>query len=116
MEDLHALANILTLNELVVKALASEAWGAYHSCDGPAGSRNPLGLAAFGDNGSDLDLKSRRTRSDTAGQIPVPLRGEIVAINHMANMWNASAALREATTHSGAMNVARILAAEARHP
>jgi hypothetical protein len=120
MEDLHALANIPTLNELVVKALASEAWGAYHSCDGPAGSRNPLGLATFGDNGSDLDLepnlKSSRTRSDTAGLIPVPLRGEIVAINHMANMWNASAALREATTHSGAMNVARKLAAEARHP
>jgi hypothetical protein len=60
-----ALTNIPTLNELVVKALASEAWGAYHSCDGPVGSRNPLGLAAFGDNGSDLDLepdlKSRRT-------------------------------------------------------
>eukprot|EP00095_Tigriopus_kingsejongensis_P008922 maker-scaffold279_size225217-snap-gene-1.24 protein:Tk08922 transcript:maker-scaffold279_size225217-snap-gene-1.24-mRNA-1 annotation:"hypothetical protein DAPPUDRAFT_311633" len=57
-------AGLSSLNELTVHAVAMETWRAFHSQDGPDGSRNALGQVLFPSN-----VATRSTRSETAGVV-----------------------------------------------
>eukprot|EP00095_Tigriopus_kingsejongensis_P009439 snap_masked-scaffold108_size357748-processed-gene-0.0 protein:Tk09439 transcript:snap_masked-scaffold108_size357748-processed-gene-0.0-mRNA-1 annotation:"hypothetical protein DAPPUDRAFT_105768" len=57
-------AGLSSLNELTVHAVAMETWRAFHSQDGPDGSRNALRQVLFPSN-----VATRSTRSETAGVV-----------------------------------------------
>ena len=115
---IHALLNdagLTSFNRLSVRATATEAWKAHMSCDGPDGTRNPAGVAAFGHRKAmtNDDGNSRSTRSKTAGIVPVPLRSSSTMATAMAKIWNSSVDLREAKTIQAAKRVAAKLAKSA---
>jgi hypothetical protein len=72
MEDLLAQAVLESANRMVVKAIAAETWGCFHSDDGRAGSQNHVGRLLFSDKRT---ATAKTTRSAKTGQIEVPLRG-----------------------------------------
>eukprot|EP00095_Tigriopus_kingsejongensis_P001087 maker-scaffold193_size270907-snap-gene-0.13 protein:Tk01087 transcript:maker-scaffold193_size270907-snap-gene-0.13-mRNA-1 annotation:"hydroxymethylglutaryl- synthase 1" len=103
--DLLAKAGIPSLNSIAVRAVAMEAWKAYHSCDGPNGTRNPIGNLLFSNN------CERGTRAATGGAIPLPLISKAdTFVWHATTIWNGSKDLREAPTKGAAMKVAKNLA------
>jgi hypothetical protein len=65
-----------SVNELVVRAVATETWKAHRSRNGVNGERNPLGKLMFGPV-SDVSADVRPTRSAASGIVPIALRGEI---------------------------------------
>jgi hypothetical protein len=56
--DLLHCAGLPSLNSLAIHALAMETWKAYHSSDGPHGSRNALGNVLFPPQRWRLQLKT----------------------------------------------------------
>ena len=99
-----------SFNAVTVRAVVMETWKAFHSCDGPEGSRNTLGSLLFDNKGKG----ARPTRSQTAGVVPVPLLvPEDTFVVHAANMWNSSPELRAADNVHSATAVARAIAAAA---
>eukprot|EP00095_Tigriopus_kingsejongensis_P000431 maker-scaffold171_size289870-snap-gene-1.37 protein:Tk00431 transcript:maker-scaffold171_size289870-snap-gene-1.37-mRNA-1 annotation:"hypothetical protein CAPTEDRAFT_193384" len=100
--DLLAKAGIPSLNSIAVRAVAMEAWKAYHSCDGPNGTRNPIGNLLFSNN------CERGTRAATGGAIPLPLISKAdTFVWHATTIWNGSKDLREAPTKGAAMKSLR---------
>jgi hypothetical protein len=55
----------------------------------------------------------KNTRTASAGMATVPLRGKDTFVSNGARTWNASEALREATTKTSARLAAKNLAARA---
>eukprot|EP00095_Tigriopus_kingsejongensis_P003946 maker-scaffold1093_size63167-snap-gene-0.14 protein:Tk03946 transcript:maker-scaffold1093_size63167-snap-gene-0.14-mRNA-1 annotation:"ferric-chelate reductase 1 homolog isoform x1" len=96
-------AGLSSLNELPVHAVAMEKWRAFHSQDGPDGSRNALGQVLFPSN-----VATRSTRSETAGVVSphLPYAANTLVDNGIA-MWNKFPALREASTKRMASSVAK---------
>eukprot|EP00095_Tigriopus_kingsejongensis_P004828 maker-scaffold1088_size63410-snap-gene-0.16 protein:Tk04828 transcript:maker-scaffold1088_size63410-snap-gene-0.16-mRNA-1 annotation:"hypothetical protein" len=96
-------AGLSSLNELTVQAVAKEIWRAFHSQDGPDGSRNALGQVLFSSN-----VATRSTRSEAAGVVSphLPYAANTLVDNGIA-MWNKFPALREASTKRMASNVAK---------
>jgi hypothetical protein len=118
--DLLDAARIPSINRLAVEATAVEAWKALSSNDGGNGNRNPVGmymlggLAASGNVGNNnINAPNRTSRSNTAGEIRVQLRGHSTFVNHAARMWNACPALRVSTTLLEAKRAAKALALSA---
>jgi hypothetical protein len=72
IEDLLAQAGLESTIRMVVKAIAAETWGCFHSDDGRDGSRNHVGSIIFSDKRT---ATSKTTRSAKTGQVEVPLRG-----------------------------------------
>jgi hypothetical protein len=72
-------ARITPVNAMIVKALAMEAWNAYHSCEGEDGARNPIGALIF--DGTD---GRRNTRAAMAGKVQIPLLGVAIFATHAA--------------------------------
>jgi hypothetical protein len=95
IEDLLAQAGLESANRMVVKAIAAETWGCFHSDDGRDGSQNHVGRIIFSDKRT---ATSKTTRSAKTGQVEVPLRGGDTFVTHAAHLWNRSATLRQATT------------------
>eukprot|EP00095_Tigriopus_kingsejongensis_P006962 maker-scaffold406_size180810-snap-gene-0.26 protein:Tk06962 transcript:maker-scaffold406_size180810-snap-gene-0.26-mRNA-1 annotation:"helicase with zinc finger domain 2-like" len=93
-------SGLSSLNELTVHAVAMETWRAFHSQDGPDGSRNALGQALFPSN-----VATRSTRSEAAGVVLpyLPYAANTLLDNGIA-MWNKFPALREASTKRMALN------------
>eukprot|EP00095_Tigriopus_kingsejongensis_P001845 maker-scaffold10_size831480-snap-gene-7.22 protein:Tk01845 transcript:maker-scaffold10_size831480-snap-gene-7.22-mRNA-1 annotation:"down syndrome cell adhesion molecule-like protein" len=93
-------AGLSSLNELTVHAVAKETWRAFHSQDGPDGSRNALGQVLF-------PYATRSTRSEAAGVVSphLPYAANTLVDNGIA-MFNKFPALREASTKWMASNVA----------
>eukprot|EP00095_Tigriopus_kingsejongensis_P006185 snap_masked-scaffold191_size271209-processed-gene-1.13 protein:Tk06185 transcript:snap_masked-scaffold191_size271209-processed-gene-1.13-mRNA-1 annotation:"jc8026cytochrome p450 cyp4c39 enzyme - green common shore crab" len=93
-------AGLSCLNELTVHAVAMETWRAFHSQDGPDGSRNALGQVLFPSYGA-----TRSTRSEAAGVVSphLPCAANTLVDNGIA-MWNKFPALREASTKRMASN------------
>ena len=108
VKDLLNKAGLPSVNRLVVKAVAMEAWKAYASTDGGGGSRKPIGSMMF-----DCNIETRPTRSTEAGLVKVPLRGCNTFITHAATVWNNSEDLRVAKTSSAAKRVAKDIAKKA---
>jgi hypothetical protein len=106
--DLLEKAKIPSINSMVVKAVAMEAWSAYNSCDGVNGARNPLGSLIFDGTGG-----SRNSRAAMAGKIQIPLRGCNTFAVHAAQLWNASPALRTSETKAAAKMAAAEMARSA---
>eukprot|EP00095_Tigriopus_kingsejongensis_P007262 maker-scaffold286_size222086-snap-gene-1.23 protein:Tk07262 transcript:maker-scaffold286_size222086-snap-gene-1.23-mRNA-1 annotation:"mammalian cell entry related domain protein" len=77
-----------------------ETWRAFHSQDGPDGSRNALGQVLFPSN-----VATRSTRLEAAGVVPphLPYAANTLVDNGIA-MWNKFPALREASTKRMASN------------
>eukprot|EP00095_Tigriopus_kingsejongensis_P002678 maker-scaffold1259_size52279-snap-gene-0.10 protein:Tk02678 transcript:maker-scaffold1259_size52279-snap-gene-0.10-mRNA-1 annotation:"anionic trypsin-1 precursor" len=98
-------AGLSSLNELTVHAMAMETWRAFHSQDGPDGSRNALGQVLFPSN-----VATRSTRSEAAGVVSphLPYATNTLVDNGIA-MWNKFPALREASTKGMASNKRRML-------
>eukprot|EP00095_Tigriopus_kingsejongensis_P004773 maker-scaffold77_size404793-snap-gene-1.9 protein:Tk04773 transcript:maker-scaffold77_size404793-snap-gene-1.9-mRNA-1 annotation:"GJ13605" len=96
-------AGLSSLNELTVHAVAMETWRAFHSEDGPDGSRNALGQVLFPSN-----VATRSTRSESTGVVSphLPYAANTLVDNGIA-MWNKFPALREASTKRMASNVAK---------
>ena len=108
ISELLAKAGIPSLNSMAVRAVAMEAWKAFHSSDGPNGTRNPVGNVLFGNKGE------RSTRAAANGAIPLPLPSRAdTFIWHASTIWNHSQALREAPSKSVATTVAKSLAKRA---
>eukprot|EP00095_Tigriopus_kingsejongensis_P000686 maker-scaffold58_size443543-snap-gene-0.7 protein:Tk00686 transcript:maker-scaffold58_size443543-snap-gene-0.7-mRNA-1 annotation:"protein spec3" len=95
-------AGLSSLNELTVHAVAKETWRAFHSQDGPDGSRNALGQVLFPSN-----VATRSTRSEAAGVVSphLPFAAHTLVDNGIA-MWNKFLALRETSTKRMASNMA----------
>jgi hypothetical protein len=91
IEDLLAQACLESANRMVIKAIADETWGCFHSDDGRNGAHNHDGRLLFSDKRT---ATAKTTRSAKTGQIKVPLRGGDTFIAHA---WNRSAMLRQAT-------------------
>jgi hypothetical protein len=107
IEDLLAQAGLESANRMVVKAIAAETWGCFHSKDGRDGSRNHVGRIIFSDKRT---ATSKTTRSAKTGQVEVPLRGGDTFVTHVAHVWNRSATLRQATTKAKAKKATSDLA------
>jgi hypothetical protein len=93
------------VNPMIVKAMAMEAWTAFHSRDVDDGARNSLGALIF--DGMD---GSRNTRAAMARKVQIPLRGVTTFAMHAAQIWSASPALHIAETRSAARQAASDLA------
>jgi hypothetical protein len=72
IEDLLAQAGLESANRMVVKAIAAETWGCFHSNDRRDGSRNHVGRLLFSDKRT---ATAKTTQSAKTGQNEVPLRG-----------------------------------------
>jgi hypothetical protein len=102
-------ARFKSVNEMVVKATATEAWKAYVSKDGGAGERNPVGQLIFGPR-FGIPENVRPTRSVAAGILPIDLRGQDTFVAHAAELWNQAPLLRVAQTLGKAKQAAKLLA------
>jgi hypothetical protein len=110
--DLLHCAGLPSLNSLAIHALAMETWKAYHSSDGPYGSRNALGNVLFPPNGGGAN--SRPSRSVTAGIVPRPLpQMANTFVDHAIELWNKYPALRQADTRRAAQKVAKSMSKSA---
>jgi hypothetical protein len=95
--DLLERAGMHSVTEMVVNAVAMETWNCRHSSDGGNGAKHFVGSLIF-----DTGEAVRTTRAATAGMAVVPLRGRDTFVSNGARTWNASEALREATSKSPA--------------
>jgi hypothetical protein len=107
--DLLERAGMPSVNGMVVNAVAMETWNCRHSSDGGNGAQNFVGSLIFG-TGEAV----KTTRAATAGMAVVPLRGRDIFVSNGARTWNASGALREATSKSSARLAAKNIAARSR--
>lgn len=106
IEDLLEAARIPSVNAMATSATAIETWKAYHSSDGPNGTRNPIGSHVF-----DGNTGNRGTRAASSGLVQIPLRGYNTMVVNAANTWNRCPDLRAAATLVEARGVAKRLAA-----
>ena len=107
--NLLVRAGLPSYNRLAVRAIAAEAWKAYHSQDGPSGSRNPLGSILFGPHHNQATDK--RTRANNDGRITPPLKVAAPCMVYNAyKIWNAFPELRSAKTLSSAKTIAVAIA------
>jgi hypothetical protein len=88
---------------MVVKAIAAETWGCFHSNDGRNDARNHVGRLLFSDKRTGT---AKTTRLAKTGLVEVPLRGGNTFLTHAAHVWIRSATLRQATTKAKAKKAA----------
>jgi hypothetical protein len=103
IKDLLSQAGLESTNRMVVKAIAAETWGCFHSDDGGNGARNHVGSLLFSDKRTGT---AKTTRSAKTRLVEVPLWGGDTFITHAAHVWNRSATLRQATTKAKAKKAA----------
>jgi hypothetical protein len=110
--DLLHRAGLPSVNALAIYSLAMETWKAYHSSDGPNGSRNVLGNILFAPSvGGAI---SRPSRSVTAGIVPRPLpQMANTFADHAIMLWNKHPALRQAGTRHAAKKIANAISKSA---
>jgi hypothetical protein len=104
--ELHERAGIPSINGVVVNAIAIETWNCRHSSDGGNGAKNFVGPVIF-----DTGEAVKTTQAASAGMATLPLRGKDTFVSNGARTWNASEALREATTKTAARLASKNLAA-----
>jgi hypothetical protein len=110
--DLLHRAGLPSVNALAIHSLAMETWKAYHSSDGPNGSRNALGNILFAPSVSGAI--SRPSRSVTASIIPRPLpQMANTFADHAITLWNRHPALRQAGTRHAAKKIANAISKSA---
>ena len=102
-------AELPSLNQVAVRALAIETWKAYHSSDGPDRTRNPLGAAIFCENPKVSNPKLTRSKTEGQVSLPLPLAASTMVYN-AAKLWNQCQELRNAKTLGAAKSVAKSLA------
>jgi hypothetical protein len=105
LRDLLDKAGIPSYNEMVVKAVAAEAWNASNSKDGPNGAHNPMGQVMF-----NVPPPLRPSRALEAGHINVPARGCKTLVRYAAETWNGAPELRAAKSKGEAKRAAKKLA------
>jgi hypothetical protein len=98
-------ARIPSFNRLAAVAAAIKTLKAFHSRNGKDGERNPIGKCLF----NQARCRPRLLRSETAGEVQVPLRGCKSLVNTAATIWNRSPALRAAKTLSEAKVAAKTI-------
>ena len=118
VEELLSEASFVSVNRLVIYSIAMECWRALSLRDVPDGPLNPLGkLLSPTINVNDLSSPTRsraRTRAAQSGCLPPPTKFQVDSFTWWAyTCWNASPALRSATTMSAAKRAANELAASA---
>jgi hypothetical protein len=104
--DLLKRAGLPSVNGMVVNAVCMETWNCRHSSNGRNGAKNFVGSLIF-----DTGEAVKTTRAASDGMALVPLRGKETFVSNGAQTWNASEALREATSKSVARLAAKNLAA-----
>jgi hypothetical protein len=104
--DLLERAGLPRVNGMVVNAVCMETWNCRHSSDSRNGAKNFVGSLIF-NTGEAI----KTTRAASAGMALVPLRGKDTFVSNGARTWNASEALREATSKLAARLAANNLAA-----
>jgi hypothetical protein len=104
--ELLERAGIPSINGMVVNAIAIETWNCRHSSDGGNEAKNFVGSTIF-----DTGEAVKTTRAATAGMAVVTLRGRDTFLSNGAKTWNASEALRVASSKSAARLAAKNLAA-----
>ncbi len=112
IEDLLREAGLPSLNRMVVYAVAMECWRALSLRDVPDGPLNPLGELLSPPLSSSAP--SRSTRAALSGCLPPPTKFQVDTFTWWAyTCWNASPALRIASTVTAAKRAANELAASA---
>jgi hypothetical protein len=106
--DLLERGEIPSMNAMIINAVATETWNCKHSSDSGNGARNFVGAVIF-----DTGKTVKATQATSAGMATVPLRGKDTFVSNGARTWNASEALREASTKTAARLAAKNLAARA---
>jgi hypothetical protein len=106
--ELLERAGILSINGMVINAIATETWNCRHCSDGGNGAKNLLGDVIF-----DTGEADKTYRAASSGMAMVPLRGKNTFVSNGARTWNAPEALRDAKTKSAARLAAKNLAARA---
>jgi hypothetical protein len=104
--DLLERAGLPSVNGMVVNAVCMGTWNCRHSSDGGNGEKNFVGSLIF-----DTGEAVKPTRAASAGMALVPLRGKETFVSNGARTWNASEALRVATSKSAARLAAKNFAA-----
>jgi hypothetical protein len=104
IDSLLSEAGIPSLNQVLVRSIATEAWKSLNSNDGADNGRNMLDRLLFPND--DSGHKDRQMRSLVEGKIDVPLRGHDTFITHASHLWNRSDLLRTATTKAEATAIA----------
>ena len=109
-------AGLPSYNNMIIRAMAMEAWKAFHSDDGGCGGRNLVGKLVFPKpRGTSADDSTRMTRAEMAGEVKITLRGENTFIVHAATIWNKNLELRSALTKGAAKTIASKIANTAPH-
>ena len=104
-------AGLPSYNNMIIRALALEAWKAFHSDDGGNGDRNLVGKLVFPKpQKTSVEDSARMTRAERAGEVKITLRGENTFVVHAATIWNKSLELRSALTKGAAKTIARKIA------
>jgi hypothetical protein len=93
------------LNELVTQTVAMETWAAFHSSEGSARGRNPLGVKMFESSG--FTSKSRAT---AAGKLTDRASSSNTLVSSGLGVWNTCSDLRTATTKGAARRAANSFA------
>jgi hypothetical protein len=106
-KDLLEAAKLMSLNQLVVWAMAMAAWNTHVSNDSVAGTSNPVGNLMFGSGNAPT---VRPTRTKAAGEVRVPARGMNTLVTHALKTLNACAELRDSKSKAEASRAATNLA------
>jgi hypothetical protein len=104
--DLLERADMPSVNGMVVNAITMETWSCRHSNNGGNGAKNFVGSTIF-----DTGKAVKTTRAATSRMAVIPLRGRDTFVSNGAKTWNASEALRVASSKSSARLAAKNLAA-----
>jgi hypothetical protein len=104
--DLLERAGILSVNRMVVSAVAIETWNCRHSSNSGNSAKNFVGAMIF-----DQGRAVKPIRAAAAGMEVVQLRGRDTFVANREKAWNLSEALREAVTKPSARLAAKNLAA-----
>jgi hypothetical protein len=72
---------------MLVKAIAAETWGCFHSDDGRNGARNHVGRLLFSDKRTGTAKTTRLAKTEL---VEVLLRGGNTFVTHAAQVWNRS--------------------------
>ena len=115
VEDLLQEAGFISVNRMIIYAIAMECWRALNLRDVPDGPLNPLGAILTRPKIVNEDTTPRaHTRSVANGCLPPPTKHQVSSFIWWAHTcWNLSPPLRSATTVSAAKRAAKELAAAA---
>ncbi len=110
VEQLLGASGLPGLNRVVIRTIICETWKCLHSCDGPGGGLNPLGvlLSPPAPPVPAAAAAARETRSTCSGALPPPMRVRAETFTWWAmKIYNEIPQLRTAQSLAAAKRIAQ---------